>query len=170
MTVNGKLRTDHPYISAVAVVFERERAVDFYDELVAGMEGTTADEQWWAMKAAKDRRGEDREGHYHRLDIYGSVSPRATLLAVELFNAPKDRPFSRRGSWPMQSRKTSLHRSESSLDDAHMAWYAAQSEYRLTFDAWCDASLRNRRAAYFATVRPVIERRPRRTMSSVCES
>ncbi len=36
-TANGKLRNDHPYISAVAVVSQRDRAIDYYDELVAGV-------------------------------------------------------------------------------------------------------------------------------------
>lgn len=38
-TANGKLRNDHPYISAVAIVSQRDRAIDFYDDLVAGMDG-----------------------------------------------------------------------------------------------------------------------------------
>ena len=48
-TFNGKLRNDHPYISAVTVVSRRDRAVDFYDRLVAGMDGATADEKWRAI-------------------------------------------------------------------------------------------------------------------------
>jgi hypothetical protein len=47
-TANGKLRNDHPYISAVTVVSQRDRAVDFYDELMAGMDGASADEKWRA--------------------------------------------------------------------------------------------------------------------------
>lgn len=54
-TVNGKLRNDQPYISAVAFVSERDRAIDFYDELVAGMDAASADEKWRAINAAKDR-------------------------------------------------------------------------------------------------------------------
>jgi hypothetical protein len=36
------------------------------------------------------------------------------------------------------------------LDDAYMAWYAAQSECRRTFGAWCDASPRNQESTYFS--------------------
>ena len=91
-TRNGKLRNDHPYISAVAVVSQRDRAIDFYDELVAGMGGASADEKWQAINAAKDR-GEVPEGHYHRLDVYRTMSARATPVPGELFNGPKDRLF-----------------------------------------------------------------------------
>ena len=92
VTRNGKLRNDHPYVSAVAVVFQRERAVDFYDELVAGMEEATADDKMRAINAAKDR-GEVPHGHYHRLDVYRTMSPQAARLPAELFNGPKDRLF-----------------------------------------------------------------------------
>ena len=91
-TRNGKLRNDHPYISAVAVVSQRDRAIDFYDELVAGMGGASADEKWQAINAAKDR-GEVPEGHYHRLDVYRTMSARAAPVPGELFNGPKDRLF-----------------------------------------------------------------------------
>jgi hypothetical protein len=91
-TANGKLRNDHPYISAVTVVSQRDRAVDFYDELVAGMDGASADEKWRAINAAKDR-GEVPEGHCHRLDVYRTMSAHAAPLRGELFNGPKDRLF-----------------------------------------------------------------------------
>jgi hypothetical protein len=91
-TVNGKLRNDHPYISAVAVVSQRDRAIDYYDELVAGMDGASADEKWRAINAAKDR-GEVPEGHCHRLDVYRTMSAHAAPLPGELFNGPKDRLF-----------------------------------------------------------------------------
>lgn len=91
-TRNGKLRNDHPYISAVAVVSQRDRAIDFYDQLVAGMGGASADEKWQAINAAKDR-GEVPEGHYHRLDVYRTMSARAAPVPGELFNGPKDRLF-----------------------------------------------------------------------------
>lgn len=83
-TANGKLRNDHPYISAVTVVSQRDRAVDFYDELVAGMDGASADEKWRAINAAKDR-GEVPEGHCHRLDVYRTMSAHAAPLRGELF-------------------------------------------------------------------------------------
>jgi hypothetical protein len=92
VTRNGKLRNDHPYISAVAVVFQRDHAVDYYEELVAGMEGATADEKMRAINLAKDR-GDVPEGHYHRLDVYRTMSAQAASLPAELFNGPKDRLF-----------------------------------------------------------------------------
>lgn len=91
-TANGKLRNDHPYITAVTVVSQRDRAIDFYDELVAGMDGASGDEKWRAINAAKDR-GEVPEGHYHRLDVYRTMSAHAAPLRGELFNGPKDRLF-----------------------------------------------------------------------------
>lgn len=45
-TRNGKLRNDHPYISALALVAKRERAVDFYEELLVGMEGALPSKSW----------------------------------------------------------------------------------------------------------------------------
>jgi hypothetical protein len=60
----------------VAVVSERDRAIDFDDELVAGMKAASAEEQWRAINDAKDR-GEVPEGHYHRLDVYRTMSARA---------------------------------------------------------------------------------------------
>jgi hypothetical protein len=91
-TRNGKLRNDHPYISAVTVVFERERAVDFYDELLSAMDGASADEKMRAIHNAQDR-GEVPEGHYHRLDVYRTMSVQAPRLPGELFSGPKDRLF-----------------------------------------------------------------------------
>jgi hypothetical protein len=91
-TRNGKLRNDHPYVSAVAVVFQRERAVDFYDELLAGMDGANPDEKMRAIHDAKDR-GEVPEGHYHRLDVYRTMSAHATPVPASLFSGPRDRLF-----------------------------------------------------------------------------
>jgi hypothetical protein len=68
------------------------RAIDFYDELAAGMDEASADESWRAIDAAKDR-GEVPEGHYHRLDVYRTMSADSAPLPGELFNGPKDRLF-----------------------------------------------------------------------------
>ena len=91
-TANGKLRNDHPYISAVAVVSQRDRAVDFYDELVSGMGEASGEEKMRAIIAAKDR-GEVPDGHYHRLDVYRTMSAHAAPLPGQLFDGPKDRLF-----------------------------------------------------------------------------
>ena len=56
---------------------------------LAGMEGTTADEKMRAINLAKDR-GDVPEGHYHRLDVYRTMSTQAASLPAELFNGPKD--------------------------------------------------------------------------------
>jgi hypothetical protein len=91
-TRNGKLRNDHPYISALALVAKRERAVDFYEELLDGMEGALPEQKLGAINAAKDR-GEVPEGYYHRLDVYRSISNMAAPLPAGFFNGPNDRLF-----------------------------------------------------------------------------
>jgi hypothetical protein len=40
------------------------------------MKAASAEEQWRAINDAKDR-GEVPEGHYHRLDVYRTMSARA---------------------------------------------------------------------------------------------
>jgi len=91
-TRNGKLRNDHPYISAITVVFERELAADFYDELLAGMEGASANEKMRAIHDPKDH-GEVPEGHHRRLDVYRTMSAQAARLPAELFSGSRDRLF-----------------------------------------------------------------------------
>ena len=86
-TRNGKLRNDHPYISAVAVVSQRDRAIDFYDELVAGMGGASADEKWQAINAAKDR-GEFPRAITTGWYVYRTMSAPRTGPG-ELFNGSK---------------------------------------------------------------------------------
>lgn len=92
VTRNGRLRNDHPYISAVMVVSARDRAVDFYDDLIAGMEAAPADEKMEAIHRARDL-GEVPEGDYHRADVYRTMSTDAADLSRQLFNEPKDRQF-----------------------------------------------------------------------------
>jgi hypothetical protein len=92
VTRNGRLRNDHPYVSGVVVVSARDRAVDFYDELTARMEGAHADEKMEAIYRARDR-GEVPEGDYYRADVYRTMSADAVALSRQLFNGPKDRHF-----------------------------------------------------------------------------
>lgn len=89
---HGKLRNDHPYLGAVAIVREREHAVDFYDRLRKGMDGRSADERLDAIFAARDR-GEVPEGSYHRLDVFKCVSVAATPVPDDFFDGPNDRLF-----------------------------------------------------------------------------
>jgi hypothetical protein len=92
VTRNGRLRNDHPYVSAVVVVSARDRAIDFYDELIADMEPASPDEKMEAIYCARDR-GHVPEGYYHRADVYRTMSPEAVELSPQLFNAPQDRRF-----------------------------------------------------------------------------
>jgi hypothetical protein len=73
-------------------VFRRDLAVAFHEELVAGMEAASAEEKMRAINAAKDR-AEGPEGHYHRLDVYLTMSPQAATLPAGLFSGPRDRIF-----------------------------------------------------------------------------
>lgn len=73
-------------------MFERERVVDFYDELLAGMGRASANEKMRAIHDAKDH-GEVPEGHHRRLDVYRTMSAQATRLPAELFSGPRDRQF-----------------------------------------------------------------------------
>jgi hypothetical protein len=75
-----------------ALVATRERAVDFYEELLLGMEGALPEQKLAAINAAKDR-GEVPEGYYHRLDVYRSMSNMAAALPAEVFDGPNDRLF-----------------------------------------------------------------------------
>ena len=59
---------------------------------VAGIDDASAEERWRAINAAEDR-GEVPEGHYHRLDVYRTMSAEAAPVPSELFNGPKDRLF-----------------------------------------------------------------------------
>lgn len=71
---------------------QRARAIDFYDELVLGMAEASAEAKWRAINAAK-YRGDVPEGHYHRLDVYRTMSAPAAPLPGQLFDRPKDRRF-----------------------------------------------------------------------------
>jgi hypothetical protein len=92
VTRNGRLRNDHAYVSAVVVISARDRAVDFYDDLIAEMEPASAEEKMAAIYRAQDG-GQVPEGCYHRADVYRTMSQEAIELSPDLFNGPKDRRF-----------------------------------------------------------------------------
>jgi hypothetical protein len=70
----------------------RDRAADFYDDLIADMEPASASEKMDAIYRARDR-GQVPEGYYHRADVYRTMSAEAVELSPQLFNAPTDRRF-----------------------------------------------------------------------------
>jgi hypothetical protein len=74
---NGKLRMDHPYISALVLVRYRDRAADFYDTLNARNAALTPGERLAAMHAANDA-GQVPEGRYLCVDVFPTLSPIAT--------------------------------------------------------------------------------------------
>ena len=92
VTRNGKLRNDHPYISAILVVSEREHAVDFYEQMAARNAHLTANAKMDLIYGARDA-GEVPEGSYHRVDVFTTMSPAAVPLPDTLFDGPNDRRF-----------------------------------------------------------------------------
>ena len=86
---NGKLRVDHPYVSALVLVRYRDRAIDFYDALNARNAALSPDERVAAMNAAKDN-GEVPEGRYLCVDVFPTLSPVAEPLPDVFFNGPDD--------------------------------------------------------------------------------
>lgn len=89
---NGKLRADHPYISAVGFVRERARASDAIDDIRRRLADAQPQERVAAIHAAQDR-GELPEGVYHRMDVFRTASPEAAPIPDGLFDAPMDRLF-----------------------------------------------------------------------------
>jgi hypothetical protein len=86
---NGKLRMDHPYISALVLVRYRDRAADFYDTLNARNAALTPGERLDAVHAAKDA-GQVPEGRYLCVDVFPTLSLIATTLPDVFFNGPDD--------------------------------------------------------------------------------
>jgi hypothetical protein len=89
---HGKLRADHPYISAVVVIGERENAVDFYDRLSEKNRDLPREEALREIFAARDH-GEVPKGSYYRADTYRTLSPSAIPLSEVFFNGPRVRLF-----------------------------------------------------------------------------
>lgn len=89
---NGKLRADHPYISAVGFVRERARAADVTDKIRRQLADASPKERMAATHEA-EARGELPDGAYHRMDVFGTVSPDALPVPDGLFDAPMDRLF-----------------------------------------------------------------------------
>lgn len=101
---DGRLRNDHPYISAVAILREREiltrvlravaRAVDndaqpidnpSYKDVVREF---MAEQEAWDAHASEN---EVPEGTVYFVEVVTTGSPEATDLPEELFDGPRDR-------------------------------------------------------------------------------
>jgi hypothetical protein len=87
---HGKLRNDHPYLSAIAVVSERPRAADFYDEQAESSTATTREEKIEEILGFQER-GDVPEGSYYRADCFKTMSPEATPLPEVFFDGANDR-------------------------------------------------------------------------------
>jgi hypothetical protein len=89
---NGKLRGDHPYISAIAFVGERHHAADYYDRLAARNAHLSRDARLRALHAAANS-GEVPDGSYLTMSVFATMSPTAVPLPEPFFNGPQDRWF-----------------------------------------------------------------------------
>ena len=87
---HGKLRNDHPYLSAIAVVSERPGSADFYDEQAESSTATTSEEKIEEIIGFHER-GEVPEGSYYRADCFKTMSPEATPIPEVFFDGPNDR-------------------------------------------------------------------------------
>lgn len=89
---HGKLRNDHPYVSAVVRLSERERARDFYDDLPERDVDVPRETHLDAiLEAQRSRRVP--QGSYMRVDVYKTMSEQAIPLPASLFDGPNDRLF-----------------------------------------------------------------------------
>jgi hypothetical protein len=95
---NGRLRNDHPYVSAVAALregdFERDWWRDWCErqERLLPMDSGFA-ARWDARQAATERAKREEEipsGLYYRLDVVLNPSPKATPLPSDFFNGERD--------------------------------------------------------------------------------
>jgi hypothetical protein len=89
---NGRLARDHQYISGVLVLSERERAVDWYDELRRRYSELPGAEAWDRIMEAKDR-GECPEGTYYSARLFKTLSPTAVALPDVFFHDDDDQVF-----------------------------------------------------------------------------
>ncbi len=100
---DGRLRNDHPYISAVAILHDLELAAEYkgkwyedwkasrerpanpsYEEIAA--EVIAAEEAWQASDARKNIP----EGDAHRVEVLTTGSPEAVPLPENVFDGPRD--------------------------------------------------------------------------------
>lgn len=102
---DGRLRNDHPYISAVAIVHERDLAYEYvrkwHEERVAreaakpatladaAEAARTAVEEWQASEASQNVP----EGNVYRLEVLTTGNPDAVPLPDSVFNGPRDERF-----------------------------------------------------------------------------
>jgi hypothetical protein len=89
---NGRLARDHQYISAVAILSERERAADFCDQMNRRYADLPADARWERIEDAISR-GERPSGSYHRVRVFKTLSPSAAPLPEAFFHGPHDELF-----------------------------------------------------------------------------
>jgi hypothetical protein len=89
---NGRLARDHQYISAVAILGERERAADFYDEMNRRYADLPAEARWERIEDATSR-GERPSGSYHRVRVFKTLTPSAAPLPEGFFDGPHDELF-----------------------------------------------------------------------------
>jgi hypothetical protein len=89
---NGRLARDHQYISAVAVIGERERAADWYEAMGRKHAELPSEERWDRIMEARDR-GECPEGSYHYARVFKTLSPTAVPLPEVFFGGDGDRVF-----------------------------------------------------------------------------
>jgi len=88
---NGSLRTDHPYVSAIAVVRREDHAAQWagawFDENRAQFGDDTRALVAGFAEASKDAP----EGDELYLEVFETLSPRAVPLPRDVFDGPRDR-------------------------------------------------------------------------------
>jgi hypothetical protein len=101
---DGRLRNDHPYISAVAILHERELAREHYDEWRAHWKQTrpplenpsteeiiaeaVAEQEAWQ---GSEEAAHVPEGNVYWIDLLTTGSPEAVPVPENVFDGPRDR-------------------------------------------------------------------------------
>lgn len=89
---NGRVARDHQYISAVAVIGERNRSADWYEDMGTRYADLPSEERWERIIEAKDR-GQCPVGTYRRASVFKTLSPKAVSLPDVFFTGDGDRIF-----------------------------------------------------------------------------
>jgi hypothetical protein len=101
---DGRLRNDHPYISGVAILHERELAREHYNQWRVEWKKTRvpldnpsdeeivaefmAEQEAWL---ASDEAANVPEGHVHLVELLTTGSPEAVPVPDNVFDGPRDR-------------------------------------------------------------------------------
>jgi hypothetical protein len=93
---NGKLTNDHPYLSGVVILRQREHSADRIDEISADLRGDGPPREW--DKAAEEvarlinriQQEDLPEGDYLYCDVIEAISEVATPIPTDLLDGSRD--------------------------------------------------------------------------------